>query len=85
MALIHLKEISINPDHIVDVNWGKDDVAKETVPEGTTELANPNAGAESPKVAVIRYVVRLNDTPLSLVIDRASDDFKTLKQALGKA
>lgn len=85
MAFIHLKEISINPDMIVDVNWGKDGIAKETMPSGTTELANPNAGVESPKVAVVRYAVRLNDTPLSLVVDRASDDFKTLKQALGKA
>lgn len=85
MAFIHLKEISINPDMIVDVNWGKDEVVTESMPEGTTELANPSAGVESPKVAVVRYAVRLNDTPLSLVVDRASEDFKTLKQALGKA
>lgn len=84
-SLIHLKEISINPDMIVDVNWGKDEVATESMPEGTTELANPSAGVESPKVAVVRYAVRLNDSPLSLVVDRASEDFKTLKQALGKA
>lgn len=84
MALIHLKEISINPDMIVDVNWGKDEVAKESMPDGTTELSNPNAGVESPKVAVVRYAVHLNESPLSLVIDRSSEDFKTLKQALGK-
>lgn len=84
-SLIHLKEISINPDMIVDVNWGKDEVAKEAMPGGVTELSNPNAGVESPKVAVVRYAVRLNDSPLSLVIDRASEDFRTLKQALGKA
>lgn len=85
MTWIHLQEISINSDQIVDVNWGKDEVAAEVIPGGATELANPSAGVESPKVAVIRYGVQYNDSPLSLVIDRTSDDFKTLKQALGKS
>lgn len=84
MTWIHLQEISINSNQIVDVNWGKDEVAKEAMPSGVTELANPNAGVESPKVAVVRYAVQYNDSPLSLVIDRQSEDFKKLKQALGK-
>lgn len=84
MTWIHLKEISINSDLIVDINWGKDEVAKEAMPGGVTELSNPNAGVESPKVAVIRYAVQYNDSPLSLVIDRESDDFKLLKRSTGK-
>lgn len=85
MTWIHLQEISINSNLIVDVNWGKDEVTTEAMPGGVTELANPNAGVESPKVAVVRYAVQYNESPLSLVIDRESDDFKKLKQALGKS
>lgn len=84
MAWIHLKEKTINSNLIVDVDWGKDEVTAEPTPEGSTELVNPNAGAESPKVAVVRFAVQFNDSPLALVIDRESDDFKKLKQALGK-
>lgn len=85
MTWIHLQEKSINSTLIVDVDWGKDEVETEAMPGGTTEVANPNAGVESPKVAVVRYVVTYNDSPLSLVIDRQSEDFKKLKQALGKS
>lgn len=83
-AMIHLKEISINPAHIVDINWGDDEVEKEPMPTGVTELPNPNAGVNFPKVAVVRFCVQHNDVPLALTIDRQSDDFKTLEKALGR-
>lgn len=81
---IHLQQRSINSTLIVDIDWGSDEVAVEPSVEGATELSNPNAGATSPKVAVVRYAVQLNDSPLALVIDRSSEDFQTLKQAVGK-
>lgn len=84
MTWIHLQEKTINSNLIVDVDWGKDEVEAEPTPEGSTELTNPSAGVESPKVAVVRFAVQFNSSPLALIIDRESDDFKKLKQALGK-
>lgn len=84
MNLIHLEKISINPQHIAIIDWGDDETHKETMPGGATVLSNPNAGVDAPKVAVIRFAVQHGDVPLSLVIDRASDDFKRIKEAFGR-
>ena len=85
MVWIHLDTTSINSIAIATIDWGTDEKPAEEMPSGTTEVANPNAGVSSPQVAVVRLLVQLNDTPLSIVIDRNSDDFKKLKAALGKS
>lgn len=80
--VIHLERVSILTANVTMIEWGHDDVPKEAMPGGVTELTNPNK-VVSPAVAIVRFIGETDSTH-SMVIDRASEDFKTLKTAFNR-
>jgi len=80
--IIHLETDSIITANVSRIEWGHDDVPKEAMPSGVTELTNNNK-VVSPAVAIVRFVGEV-DSAHSLIIDRSSEDFKTLKTAFNR-